>query len=1576
MFSGMQQDLSVSKHPVQFIYEGLNVRLTARDGSSLLSITNEKSTKSTVIQVEGVCIGHILLNNYLIVFSTTSGDRNDSGRTEGTDYITRIDLSMNLEEQLSEAKTVLYEGSAENNLSFCTLNPIDTVAYYENDTIQKVYWTDGYNQPRMINIVAEHDDYVSSSFDFIPELQLQEDVEVVKVTNASGSFPAGVLQYAFTYYIKNGQESNIFHTTPLLYVSPDGRGGEPGESVSNAFQIYISNVDTHFDYLRIYSILRTSLNAVPIVKKVIDLDIKKPSDDTGIEIITGQTPNYLLPSDDISYYDPQDRQIHSISEITLGKIWTDGTESYGEDATAGVIPITGSGYLVNINSDYTGFRNGTAVFLKGYGYKLYVGNYIYQHPERISPDTGRPVVDDRCAFLVTHDADNSKWYLTCLNVHKTPTIGEKLDNNGNYYDFRVLRTSTRELNKTLTFTDNNNLGESVDPEHLLYLGREVISAATIEQKDGTLFLGNILLKRDSIPSDIKQRLYVENGAEFNQPLIQRNVICKKENRYYPLVGTESRLQAIDTLACRNNENYQGCSTFKRGEYYRLAVQFQHSSGVWSEPCWIGDKQICENRDAQSSIGNCPNYVINSGVGVLALPSMVFTLSYEILDALYAKGYRKVRGLYAVPSDNDRTVMYQGLVSAALRRDTDISNGIAAQSSWIFRIYNEHGVSTYTGSRRDGAYKGYPLCSPNIDLSVASVYDTRWYSDRLKAEKLDRSTEIMGVYEKKDCYWLSSRYSTLHTPDVAFGDTSFTPNNNLYIAPVGKVRFDRSFSDISIQTSSGPRENDSFNGPKEPFNLYDTWSSGVLVSGLLYADCVTDDISDGFQPYHIGEGNKPSLWMVYMWHKEGSLTNDVGNTAVLSTKKISNHRIAVTYENNGGESSVYYRTDPEIQLFNGTDALRFKQGYYYGNVNTALIPEDSPYFFVGSPSQTVDYPSQSSRLTFALGKFYDYNVAPAVEKEGLFAIGNGENDGVTTFVNDGVGDYKPGLRLWRNKVLIKYKSTPHFVICLKSYSDNPKDDYSMEGSLLLTDSDCAMLAEIRRPYDADQIYSGHSQSALMSNTFIPCGPSVKISEHNSDEQVYFKWGDTFFNRYECLKTYAFSDADPNQVVDVVSFMCESRVNTAGRYDKNGCRKSHLNTSPRNFNLYNPVYGQLDNFFSYRILEDSFYKIVSFPNQIAYTLEKQSGADTDNWTNVTLASTYDVDGSKGGIVSLNSWKDILYCFQEKGISQVLFNNRVQIPVSDGTPVEISNNYKMDGVRYLSDGIGSDDRNLIKEVTSGVYFIDSITGHLFHLSDNIKDISEGCKMSAWFRRNKDTFKNLCYDNINHDLYVVQKGSQGKALGFSEELNQFVSFYDYGGIDLMESYDSHVFALYSENIEAEGRIYKLFEGEGYNNIFGTNQPWSLTFISNGSSNNSSTLDKIFTNLEFRASVEGDWELDNKGKFTFILPFDSLETWNEYQHGTANLGIRNNHSDYQHHQEDGTASLKRKFRIWRCDIPRNNAPLASDSGLPNLFRKVRKPLDRMRNPWLYVKLQKNAAMENSYLNRTEVHDLVLTYFS
>ena len=116
---------------------------------------------------------------------------------------------------------------------------------------------------------------------------------------------------------------------------------------------------------------------------------------------------------------------------------------------------------------------------------------------------------------------------------------------------------------------------------------------------------------------------------------------------------------------------------------------------------------------------------------------------------------------------------------------------------------------------------------------------------------------------------------------------------------------------------------------------------------------------------------------------------------------------------------------------------------------------------------------------------------------------------------------------------------------------------------------------------------------------------------------------------------------------------------------------------------------------------------------------------------------------------------------------------------------------------------------------------------------------------------------------------------------------------------------------------------------------------------------DKIYNNIEFRGDVLNNTK-DKLIKSTDILipnicPFSSIKMWNEYQEGDAFLS-----------QLYGKPSpLKQKFRIWRTNVPRDNA----------------NHRDRIRSPWAYLTLRQDAPNQGVTINRMQLHDVQVWYY-
>ena len=83
-----------------------------------------------------------------------------------------------------------------------------------------------------------------------------------------------------------------------------------------------------------------------------------------------------------------------------------------------------------------------------------------------------------------------------------------------------------------------------------------------------------------------------------------------------------------------------------------------------------------------------------------------------------------------------------------------------------------------------------------------------------------------------------------------------------------------------------------------------------------------------------------------------------------------------------------------------------------------------------------------------------------------------------------------------------------------------------------------------------------------------------------------------------------------------------------------------------------------------------------------------------------------------------------------------------------------------------------------------------------------------------------------------------------------------------------------------------------------------------------------------------------------FLNSFNYIRAWNEYQ-DTGNVTL--------HFNKYIPSNLKRKFRIWRANIPRDSTHKR----------------DRIRNTWANITLK--ASSPNT--TKTELHDLIVNYF-
>lgn len=1457
IIKGMTRDLTVSKFNPEFAYECKNIRITARDNSTLLTVTNERgnselsilTSNGNPLQVLGTLIGYNVLNNYVTLFTTGDKDR-----------IYRL-----------ENKQTYFEGKLlyEGNLNFNVNNPIENISVYENDNIQKVYWIDGLNQSRVINIVADSTvsgSWNDSSFDFVQDLELKETVTVVRDDLASGSFSSGVIQYAFTYYNKYGQESNIFYTSPIQYISFASRGASPEEKVSNSFTITIANPDTRFDYIRVYSIHRASIDATPNVLNVVDLPINAAN------VRAGETLTYTDNGTIGTSVDPTELLYVGGEEVVFGTMTQKDNTLFLGNADI-KRKLVGPDIINSIKGGNISFN------------QRYVGNYVRTagyYPYKNSLYLGSKIKSFKYLewyrFGVQFQYKNGKW------------------------------SEPIWINDAYNGPASGGMGYGISPS---YNG-----ALTTVQ-------ASYSLNSDIINKVVAQGFIRARGVVVYPTLIDREVVA----------------QGILCPTVYNIGDRFGNSPFAQSSWFarpNLAFDIERNKSNWNG---IGTLFGDYDKSKAAVISNKNvNLTIDPGT-----PSAK-TIFIDIVN----KGtWAEFRHNKPVPNNWERNAEIQCIANTP--------------------------AGPYTAS---------------------------------KGSELNSYTASHAEY-----FFVDQNILTLHSPDIEFDEgVQNLDSSGLKLRIVGVVPITANASEIDIQTSTPANDTSKMGFYKETIGSENNSYHGLknLISGAFWFDKMTNmknvDNDHGYT----------ESFFVYAWHRNGSLNNqgpvtEGSRTAMLDKKKISNLKFS-SFSKYFNEPWLAYKANDAthtgitgVSIFNSNEQSLVRipapansnlgDLNYYGNVDKVIAATrvDDAYsltFDFSDGPKTEEFNRKNGYPIVVTGVNTAESFAHQLFTGGTFPI---------QFVKRSDGATLTEVPNGTDAVRMKYKSTPHAVFALNYATDgrqivmptNRETDYPdywnvndanvtkgginhffwnptaksisesetqindgvfqdviSEYTSNLTDNNYSYLylAELYNDNITNR-FGGQTEEAFENNIWLPGGEPINLLNADGTPVSYasltYTEGDTFLERYDCLKTYSYTLEDQNSVTEIVSFMCETRVNIEGRYDRNRGQLNNLTMTPENFNKVNKVYSQKNNFFNYRGINHSKFNLNYFPNTVTWTKEKQLGSIIDTWTNITMASTLDLDGDKGEVISLNTYNNEIFCFQRKGFSNILFNSRVQIPASDGMPIEITNGMKVSGKRYVSNTIGCSNKWSIVESPSGLYFIDNETNSMYLFNGEVKSISDSLGMRQWVNENNThinwnpvTYENFrgFYDKNNNDVYFV---NNNWCLCYSELIGQFTSFMSYEKVPAMFNVGSEFYAFNNN------KLWQQFNGD-YNMFFGQYKPYSITVVANADE----PADKIFNTVEFRADAyDGDNLAPTK-------TYDTLDVYNEYQHGRVTLTDLNGRP----------SPLKRKFRIWRANIPRANTPI---NGIPANNR------DRIRNTWAYVKL--STETPNTY--RTVFHDMTIHYF-
>lgn len=281
------QDLSKSKFSNSFYFEGKNVRIIATDTQGTGSLMNEKGN-SLILTVPVPTINYttkvITYGSKTLSFKTSelSGQSNEQiiiGHSNSRNYLVLFTTDNNGFDCIWTVNYETYDITLRymRDMNFSTSHPIQVINNFENKNIDKVYWVDGNNQMRFINLehsIANEDaeeliDVPVDVIDMTGKVELSQPV--VTSISSGGIHTSGMIQYGYNLYRLNSSQTKISPLSELVALDKQSLGGGAvNEIVGSSPIISITGIDTSYTNIRVYAIKYTSYNETPSVSLIDD----------------------------------------------------------------------------------------------------------------------------------------------------------------------------------------------------------------------------------------------------------------------------------------------------------------------------------------------------------------------------------------------------------------------------------------------------------------------------------------------------------------------------------------------------------------------------------------------------------------------------------------------------------------------------------------------------------------------------------------------------------------------------------------------------------------------------------------------------------------------------------------------------------------------------------------------------------------------------------------------------------------------------------------------------------------------------------------------------------------------------------------------------------------------------------------------------------------------------------------------------------------------------------------------------------------------------------------------------------
>ena len=1488
---GMQVDIDNSKAPEDKALYIKNLRFTGKENETL-GLTSEQGPLLSDINYEGSItgtpLGNAVIDKYVAIFT------HEEEESPNPDHIYRLDIDPENEEKPKLVE--IYSG----NLNFKEDAPIDTIVYRESENVTKVYWIDNNNQPRVINIA--HDpkvgEYNDKSFDFIREIKCNETISVTKNYDGQGLFSAGTIQYAFTYLGDFNQETNIFDFTPLNYISNKGKANSSDDTISNSFTIEINNVDTTFNYVRIYSIFRGSINSTPYCKKVVDIPINK---NTTLKYTDNNIGGEAIAPMDI--------------KLAGGQVVSIGTFEQKDN-----VLFMGDIKKKNEALDTERVKS----LLKNVGINI-------KYKSLPIPDNH---IDD---YHYTNQLSFNSREIKYFKKGEVYRLGVQLQNEYGEWS-NVVYITTVYNNEKNPIKDN-------DGYQLPYI--EMTGVDTASLKD----MGYINIRPVVSFLNMTERNVLCQGI-VNPTLF--NVDCRVNNRPF------SQASWFFRPDCNKSVENKIIGT-KRGKFHefrhyhplpdseRQNAELQNSNKPSSRPVIVDGKTkddfIKKNSqhfyvDRNICTLNSPELdyddeLINSDyegikfklVGIIPIDTTLSDM--DIQSKTPTKNYNTGFGKNNAEKDNP----YEKLRPIGFKKPYEkFYEGNCLGSGPYWRDSIEH-------VNRKELYKKmfYPIWDERI---TGAGVDVRPIELNYIVYPWHRDFSLNNTQYAVDNSVVSAELKRKVMTNLRFSNNSIYFNNavNMEIeTPELWISDELEVIKITNTSCALYTGNVSYYGNVDYVSMYTNIDTGIHGYPISFAGFSTGD--NTFDVIHFGDWGENYYYSFYP--KVSGSTKSIFNiddlydwfeTSMNDKTDATNVYLYSTLHDGGTGSSRY-----------SWKITKDNEKLFFETIFDSFSSEDRDY--KKYETMTSKHPL---RIKYKSGRHYVFMFKDdELDCQNILPSINGLNN-----VNDN-SNITEKQYFWLSEKVLKGISQ-HDITDDSIGSDirNPylfiAEFYRDRANNLPTDIN-HWDETVDNSFDGWEVLT---EDKLQTLEWLPANSATEL---NGDILEYVE-GDTYYQRYNCLKTYPFDDSATNNIIDICSCMIESRINIDGRYDKNIDQYNiYINNS--NYGLVNSAYSQPNNFFSGVYVNNDYDKVDNYNDYLTWSMTKIPGETIDKWTNITLANTLNIKSDTSGITKLINFNDDLIAICPDKVYKILFNENQAITTTDGVPIQIANSGKVTGALLLKTNVGTANKWGVVKTENNVYFYDEFNKDIYGiisefpnltLTNGMHNAVKNWSKGSWTIKDNSIVKAI-WDKKNKDVLFLQNNV---VLAYSEIMQTFTSYYDYMDPYLINIQDRHYW-LHRDGTSDQYMLWNHNEGR-YCNFFGTKRTYEIDNILNGGEH--VDYDKTFYNIEFIADYYDSEDYNelkmNNNTNLAKSPFNQIKVENEYQSTIDFVNLIE--------ERYKPTNTKEKFSFWRFQIPRDT--------------KNGRGLNRFRNTWIKTKLVGEIDEEKITEDKVHIHNINYSY--